>query len=206
MLLGAAHGELELRAARNGARRLRGKFPYGRTAVLSDGGRQGKPRKEIIAPRAFGFRVKDPKANIHLLVGHDYNRPLASRAAGTLELTDTAEALSFEAEIAPELEAASWVEDFFAALAAGLILGISPGFRLPPARAVAKPETITQEPNNPAKGQHGATIRTVHEALLFELSAVSVPAYDETSIEEARAAIRSDTGPSIRDILNRWRV
>jgi len=73
---------LELRRE-GGETRLRGSFPYGSLAVLSDGGRRGRPRKERFAPRAFGFRVEDPEAEIHLLAGHSFDRPLASKRAGT---------------------------------------------------------------------------------------------------------------------------
>jgi len=55
---------LELRAAGDGSRRLRGRFPYGKRAVLSDGGRTGKPRKEVIQPKAFAYRVDRPEEEI----------------------------------------------------------------------------------------------------------------------------------------------
>lgn len=206
MLLGGPIGDLELRAARDGSRRLRGRFPYGKVAVLSDGGRTGAPQKEVFAPRAFAYRVNDPKANIHLLVGHSYDRPLASRAAGTLTLNDAPEALTFEATITEELLAATWVQDFLAMLRAGLIVGLSPGFRLPPERAVKVAETFAKEKVDPARGQHGAIIRTIVQALLFELSVVTVPAYAETTVEERAHGSTADlSGASLREILNRWR-
>jgi Escherichia/Staphylococcus phage prohead protease len=183
MLWGGHEGGLEIRKRASGAVALRGRFPYGKTAVLSDGGRTGRPKKEIIAPNAFGFRVNDPKAEIHFLAGHSFDRPLASRGAGTLSLTDTAEALTFEATISPEMQDVSYVRDFLAGFSAGLVMGISPGFRLPPKRAVANPETITSEGSDPANGMHNAVIRTITSALLFEISAVTRPAYSEAQIE-----------------------
>lgn len=207
MQLGGPIGDLELRAARNGSRRLRGRFPYKKVAVLSDGGRTGAPQKEVFAPHAFAYRINDPKANIHLLVGHSYDRPLASVAAGTLQLTDTAEAVTFEAEITEELMAAQWVKDFLAMLAAGLIVGLSPGFRLPPERAVKVAEQITKEKVDPASGAYGATIRTILAALLFELSVVTVPAYPDTSVEERAMPLPMDpSGASLRAVLSRWRA
>ena len=59
--LGAAGGFLELRAAGKNGKRLAGRFPYGSTTVLSDGGRTGRPRKERFRRRAFTYRVADPK-------------------------------------------------------------------------------------------------------------------------------------------------
>ncbi len=176
---GANPGGLELRAARDGSRRLTGRFPYGSLAVLSDGGKNGRPKKEQFAPKAFAYRVDDPKADIHLLVGHDYDRPLASRGAGTFHLRDTDGALTFEATISPEMLEVGYVRDLLAQFAAGLIGGISPGFRIPPERTVPNAEQVTQE--DPRQGT--ALIRTVLAALLYEISLVTVPAYKETEVE-----------------------
>ena len=111
MLFGGLEtGSLEVRRAADGSQTLRGRFPYGQPAVLSDGGRNGRPRKEIIAPRAFRYRIEDPKEDIHLLVGHSYDRPLASKSTGTLNLTDTDAALLFEAIITPALSQTSYVQ------------------------------------------------------------------------------------------------
>lgn len=184
MLWGSHSGGLELRKRASGAMALHGRFPYGKRAVLSDGGRTGRPRKEVIAPRAFAYRVERPEEDIHFLVGHSYDRPLASRGAGTLNLTDTDDALLFEALISEEMQEVSYVRDFLAGLAAGLIMGLSPGFRIPPQRAVEDAETVEDEGYDPESGAHNAIIRTVHQALLYEVSAVTRPAYEDAQIEE----------------------
>jgi HK97 family phage prohead protease len=180
-------GELELRAAgRNGRRRLRGRFPYRKRAVLSDGGRKGgRPQKEEFAPRAFGYRVEAPDKEIHLLVGHDFNRPLASKLTNTLRLIDSDEALTFEAEISPEIAATSYGIDTLAQIDSGLAYGISPGFRLPPPRRVKTPEKFTDEGYDPSRGMFNAQIRTIFSALLYELSIVTRPAYKESDISAA---------------------
>ncbi|WP_319826069.1 HK97 family phage prohead protease [Thalassovita sp.] len=180
MLWGGHEGGLELRKRASGALALHGRFPYGKRAVLSDGGRTGRPRKEVFAPRAFSYRVDRPEEDIHLLIGHSYDRPLASRKAGTLELADSEEALTFTAMITDEMQEVSYVRDFLAAMRAGLIIGISPGFRIPPERAVPNAEKVEEE--DPAEGM--ALIRTILAALLYELSVVTRPAYSETQIEE----------------------
>jgi len=170
---------LELRAAGDGTRRLRGRFPYGRRAVLDSGGKGRRPRKEQFAPRAFGFAVDDPERDIHLLIGHSFDKPLASRKARTLTLEDSDDALTFEAILTSEIQEASWARDFIAAFSARLIVGISPGFRVAPPEAVAKAEEVTEE--DPAEGS--ALIRTVFAAILFEISMVSRPAYHETEAD-----------------------
>ncbi|WP_460273815.1 HK97 family phage prohead protease [Celeribacter sp. ULVN23_4] len=180
---------LELRAAGDGTRRLHGRFPYGKRAVLSDGGRTGRPRKEVIQPRAFAYRVEQPKEEIHLLIGHSYDKPLASKNAGTLILNDADDALTFEAIITPEVQRTTWWQDWLASFEAGLIMGISPGFRIPPKRTVPDAETVEEE--DPAEGL--ALIRNIWAALLYELSFVTRPAYDETEVE-ARSWEKSEGG------------
>lgn len=157
---------------------MSGRFPYNSRAVLSDGGRTGRPRKEQFAPGAFRHSV-ETEQEVHLLIGHSFDRPLASRGAGTLTLTDTDDALTFAADIAAEMEEVSYVRDALALLAAGQIAGISPGFRIPPERTVPNAETVEEE--NPAEGT--ALIRTINEAILAEISLVTRPAYSETQVE-----------------------
>jgi uncharacterized protein len=184
MLWGGHEGSLELRKRASGALALHGRFPYNTRAVLSDGGRTGRPKKEVIAPRAFAYRVDDPKEDIHFLVGHSFDKPLASRGAGTLDLVDSDDALTFTATITPEMQEVSYVRDILASIAAGLTLGISPGFRLPPKRAVPEPERVEDEGHDPENGAHNAIIRTVLAALLYEISVVTRPAYPEAQIDQ----------------------
>ncbi len=68
-------------------------------------------------------------------------------------------------------------------------MGISPGFRIPPKRTVPDAETVEEE--DPAEGL--ALIRNIWAALLYELSFVTRPAYDETEVE-ARSWEKSEGG------------
>jgi uncharacterized protein len=204
MLWGAHGGGLELRRADDGSHRLQGRFPYGKPAVLSDGGRTGRPQKEIIEPRAFSYRVDLPDEDIHLLVGHDYDMPLASKKTGTLSLRDTAEALVFNAIITRSIAETTHGRDALALIGAGLAVGISPGFRIPPERAVPKAETIEEEPDRPEEGMHRAIIRHILAALLYELSVVTRPAYPEAQVE-ARNWNPEATAPRVF-MPKRWRV
>ncbi len=101
-----------------------------------------------------------------------------------------------EAVITPELRAVSYVADFLAAQAAGLITGLSPGFRVP-----AEPGAETVEVK-----RDRSILRTVRRAQLFELSAVTRPAYPEAQIEARswQATEAPDACPS--HPLNRWRL
>ena len=170
---------LELRAAGDGTRRLKGRFPYGKRAVLDAGGKGRRPKKEEFAPKSLAFAVEDPDRDVHLLLGHSFDKPLASKKARTLILLDSDDALSFEAILTPEIQEASWVKDFIAGFLAGLITGISPGFRIAPPEVVENPEEVTEE--DPSEGN--ALIRTIFAAILFELSIVTRPAYHETELD-----------------------
>lgn len=154
---------------------IRGLFPYGALATMAD---RGKVRKERIMPGAFSFTLDDPDREISFLLGHSFDRPLASRRNGSLVLLDTDEALTFEATIEPDLLDVTHVRDALAMLAAGLIKGISPGFRVPPKEAVPDNERLDPEPGNP-----GVFIRTLLQLLLFEISLVSRPAYEASQAE-----------------------
>ena len=165
MLWGGHSGSLELRSE-GGETRLRITFPYGRTAVLQAAVRGCAALHEVIEPRAFAGRI-DAGDEVHFLAGHDYNKPLASTRAGTLTLRDTDAALEIEATID---NGTSWARDFLAAHAAGLVRGLSPGFRVQPGgeQVDARSKTI---------------LRTIRAADLFEISAVTVPAYPDAQIE-----------------------
>lgn len=210
-------GALELRRARDGSVRLSGRFPYGVPAVLSDGGRNGRPRKELFEPRAFAHRIETPSSHdggpkeIHLLTGHDYNRPLASVRAGTLTLRDTAAAVLIQATITRAIAETTHGRDALAMLESGLQTGLSPGFRLPPERAVPEPEAFEQEEDDGEPGidgqpRRGAIIRRIKAALLYEFSLVTRPAYPNAQIEEARAKLHEAPDAGLQRALQRWRA
>lgn len=168
MLWGANIGSLELRT-KGGETRLRAIFPYGRETVLAEGIGAGRERREIIAARAFAERLATQE-DVHFLSGHDFNKPLASRSAGTLTLTESDEALTIDATISAEMGQVSYVRDFLSAHAAGLIRGLSPGFRVRPGG-----ETVEE--------RGAAILRTIKAADLIEISAVTKPAYPQAQIE-----------------------
>lgn len=181
MLWATSQGALELRSE-GGATRLRATFPYAQETELAPG------RFEAIASRAFAARIEAGE-DIHLLSGHDFQKPLASRAAGSLTVTDSDAALTVEATID---DGTSWARDFLAAHKAGLVRGLSPGFRVPDGG-----ERIERRSNG--------VLRTVTAAALFELSAVTRPAYPQAQIE-ARAWGETPQICGVPHPLNRWRL
>ena len=166
-------GSLEYRQR---GRRIVGTFPYLSVGIIAD---RGTVRKERFKPGAFRFAIEDAKREINLLVGHEFGKPLASKTAGSLSIRDTRRAVEFEAKLPQNREEwPTWTRDAVLALDAGLMRGISPGFRVPPASAVPDAETLVPERGNP-----GVMIREISEAVLFELSLVTRAVYEDAQAE-----------------------
>lgn len=181
MLYATTAGGLEVRAGEDGSQTIAGRFPYAVEAELARG------RRETFAPRAF--RMSD---DVHLLSGHDYNRPLASRNAGSLTLDDSDEALMFEARISPEVAGTSHGKDTLALVAARLSVGLSPGFRLTPG-------------GERVERRSDGVLRTVNNAELFELSIVTRPAYSTAQVEARSWQPNSNIQMFTLPAAYRWR-
>ena len=198
-------GELELRAS---GRRLAGRFPYSqksgdRQATVMN---RGRVRKERIGPDAFGWQIREfaklqdelastitsavdearvqilrqelERRNIHVLAGHSYDRPMGDMLRSGARVTSTREALEFEVELPPDGDQPGYMRDAIAMIRAGLIGGISPGFRVPPRSVVPDGERLEPEIGNAA-----IQVRVIENAVLSELSIVTRPAYTETDVD-----------------------
>ena len=164
--------KLEMR--RSGDKKiLTGRFNYGSTATIRD---RGRVRKERFEPRAFRFAIENEARQIDILVGHDFGKPVASRKAGTLEIEDSAAAVTFEAQL-PD-DPPSWAVDMEKSVVAGLMVGLSPGFVVPPASAVPDAERFEPEPGNP-----GVQTRVIRAAVLREFSVVTAPVYPDAAVD-----------------------
>ena len=170
-------GQLEVRQE-GGRRTLTGRFPYGSLGTIAS---RGRVRKERFEPRAFRFAIEqEPERRLDILVGHDYGKPIASRQSGTLDIRDADDAVTFEARL-PD-DPPPWVLDAEKAVAAGLMVGLSPGFSVPPANVVADGERLVDEPGNP-----GVQIRSIAHAVLREMSVVTAAVYTDAGVD-----LRSD--------------
>ena len=147
---------------------IQGRFFYDVDTVVSDRAetRQSSTRKSRVRPGAFKFALEDETREIQLLMGRDYDRPLGSKLAGTLDLDDGPEALAFRVARLPDT---SYVRDFRAQLEGGAArFGVAPLYRIPPAEAVADAVSIV-----PEAGNAGVNIEVVNEAVLTGLSIVT---------------------------------
>ncbi len=185
LLWGGASGGLELRAADDGGARLSGRFPYNSATDLAP------KRRESIASGAFRARIEAGE-EIHLLLGHDFNRPLASTRAGSLRLDDRLDALVFEAEITAEMAASTTGRDALAMIRGRLATGLSPGFVVPRGG---------DEVREAADG----LLRVVRSAELHELSVVTRPAYAHAQVE-ARSWTPVGAPAPRTSHLRRWRA
>ena len=132
-------GAFEIRARdRGGGRVLSGRFPLNMTATVKAGGRKRKERfapdsmswqvrefeklqgeladamqssvdqarKELLIER---LQDQIAKRDTHLLIGHSYDRAVASMGAGTLAVTHTRDAVELEAELPADDAQPSWI-------------------------------------------------------------------------------------------------
>lgn len=118
--------------------------------------------REMIAPGAFKRTLQSGEP-VYLLVNHDTNGiPLASTAGGTLSLTEDEIGLRMEADLDPANPKA---QELFSAISRGDIAKMSFAF------TVAKDGSTRQD-----------GLRTLNDVNLFEVSAVTWPAYNDTAL------------------------
>ncbi len=121
--------------------------------------------QERIRPGAFRESLKSAGHDILALWAHDTSKPLASRAAKTLDLREDDHGLAFEMDLSSTI---SWVRDSYEAIRSGLVGKMSFGFSV-----------IDDEWSTEGK----RTIRSIKNLDLYEVSPVAFPAYEGTEAE-----------------------
>ena len=148
---------------------LAGSFAYGVDTIVADRAetrQRAGVRKQRVRRGAFRFALDDAGREINLTLGRTYDRPLASKLARTLTLTDSERALAFHVERLPDT---SYVRDFRAQLDGGAaVFGVAPMFRIPPAGAVPNAVTVAPEAAGSA-----VLIEEINEAVLTGLAIVT---------------------------------
>ena len=112
------------------------------------------------------------RRNTHVLVGHDFGKPLGDTLAGTARIRSTDELLDFEVDLPDPLDMPTYMDDVVKQIRSGRAGGISPGFYIPPKDVVRNAETFIPEPGNP-----GVQIRVVRQGIMPEISVVTRPVY-----------------------------
>lgn len=119
------------------------------------------PYQENLAPGVFGATLASG-ANISALDSHDPSKPLASTKAGTLRLKELSDGLHIEIQLDRKITRHN---DLYLSVRRGDYGGMSFGFTVPPGGE-----------------RWDGDIRTLTKINLLEVSPVTFPAYDSTSI------------------------
>lgn len=137
---------------------------------------------EEIAPGAFTKTLDEGDAR--MLIDHDPYYVVARASADTLELSQDKIGLRTEAALDTNL---SYVNDLIANLRNGNITGMSFGFYV--VKDDWDVETVETSDGQTAEVE----VRTIREAKLVEVSAVTFPAYEDTD-----AGLRAQVVPALR--------
>jgi HK97 family phage prohead protease len=141
---------------------------------------------EIIKPEAVDRTLRE-SLDVRALVDHDTSKVLGRTRAGTLALRKTRKGL--EIEIDPPNTTAA--KDILESLERGDVTGMSFGFR-----------TLEDDWHL----EDGEPVREVKDMLIREVSVVTFPAYEATSVQAAQrslTAFRAGVGASRLDYLTR---
>ena len=140
--------------------------------------------REQIAPRAFRKSIKEN--DVRALFNHDVNVVLGRNKAGTLRLSEDAAGLAYEIDL-PDTQAA---RDLWTSIDRGDITQSSFAFEtIKELREAADPDS-TELP-----------LVTIKEARLYDVSPVTMPAYEDTDVS-ARVFMRCAdlSGHSIEEV------
>lgn len=139
---------------------------------------------EQIAPGTFTKTLQEGDARF--LVDHDTALLVARVSADDLRLTEDTAGLAVESDLDIEL---SYVRDLVRNLERRRITGMSFGFR------VVKDDWDTETVATVDGHDVEVEVRTIREVELFEVSAVTFPAYEETDAALRAVQMRSDPDP-----------
>lgn len=161
----------ELRAEENEGKRILSGYAtvFDRETVI------GNWFREVIRAGAFSKTITE--FDQAALWNHDSGKPLARRSQGTLTLVEDEKGLRFTMEIGDQ----SWARDAFESIKRGDVQGMSFGFQIIKARW-----TMNQDETKPEE----LDLREVLEVKLYEISPVTFPQYEGTSV-------KADTARSI---------
>ncbi|MEU9793825.1 HK97 family phage prohead protease [Streptomyces sparsogenes] len=165
--LALATAGVEVRAAGDGARGF-----VGHAAVFNARTAIGNPLTwgfyEEIAPGAFTKTLSEGDARF--LVDHDTRLVVSRVSAGSLRLSQDAQGLAVDADLDERL---SYVGDLVVNVENRNVTGMSFGFRT----VKDDWQTVTVQTS---EGDMEAELRIIREVQLFEVSAVTFPAYEST--------------------------
>jgi uncharacterized protein len=125
---------------------------------------------EIISPGAFDKSISAKNADIRALINHDWDKVLGRTKSNTLTLREDSKGLNFEIE----LPNTSYARDLAESMERGDIDQCSFGFLVDEGK---ERWDYSQDP----------ALRTLEEVELYEVSIVSLPAYEDTEAALVRS-------------------
>ncbi|MGA7524640.1 MAG: HK97 family phage prohead protease [Acidobacteriaceae bacterium] len=170
----AAPQRFEIRKAADGSRSISG------TAVVFNSKSEdlGGGLYEVIKPGAFDQSLKD-NPNVLILAQHDMSQPIATVSSGTAKVWADRKGIQYTAKL-PNV---SWANDLAVLIQQGIVGQNSFGFSVVPGG-----DSYSIQPD-------GTVLREVNEAVLYELSIVTAPAYasleNSVSLRSAPAHIKA---------------
>jgi len=163
---------LEVRESGNGESNL---TVTGYAAVFDEMSHDLGGFRERILPGAFS-RVLSDRPDVHLVIGHNMELPLARTTNDTLEIQEDIRGLKIWARIDSRL---SYAKDLAVQLQSGLVDQMSFAF------------TIPEGGDEWAVDDDGAVTRTVRAIDgLYDVSVVAAGAYPQTNVQAVRALLR----------------
>ena len=182
---------------------LTASFPLNKTATVSNRGRVRKERfnsgsmswqvrefqklqtemSQVISRGLDDFMARRrydelddalDKRNTHLLVGHDFNRPIADMRTGNLHIEHTPDAVHLRADLPLVEDQPSWVVDAVKGVRGGQMHSVSPGFNV----SSKGSERLVAE-----TGPGNALVREILDSAVYEYSIVSRPSYPGTTVD-----------------------
>lgn len=141
---------------------------------------------EIIMPGAFDRSISASDADIRALFNHDWDKVLGRTKSNTITLREDEKGLSFELD----LPNTSYARDLAESMERGDIDQCSFGFFVEEGK---ERWDYSQEP----------VLRTLEEVELYEISIVSLPAYDDTEAALVRSKELDKTVEKRIKILNK---
>lgn len=139
---------------------------------------------EQVNEGAFAKTLKEGDARF--LVDHDTSLLVARVSANDLRLEEDGIGLAVDADLDTEV---SYVRDLVRNVEKRRITGMSFGFQ------VVKDDWATEEVETNDGNAAEVEIRTIQEVRLFEVSAVTFPAYEETDAALRALSLRDDPDP-----------
>ena len=130
--------------------------------------------REVIAPGAFTEALKR-KDDVRALFNHDANFVLGRTAAGTLTLSEDKRGLKYEVTT----PSTSWAKDLVLSIARGDVSQSSFAFRV-------------ERESWPKVERDALPLRVIEQVELFDVSPVTYPAYEDTTVsarDRAKAAV-----------------